>query len=184
MTLFEKLGGEAAVDLAVDRFYERVLQDDRINHFFASVDMVKQREHQKAFFTYAFGGTDRPAGEVGSMVFLDSLYTDGYGVNFIARLHLDGFANSTTTALDNHKVSVSPNPTSTKVNLELSLDKTASEVQVNILDFTGRLVSSRTLDNVQKGRYSFDVSKFPNGTYFMSINTPEGFRSKKFQVVR
>ena len=59
MTLFEKLGGEAAVDLAVDRFYERVLQDDRINHFFASVDMVKQREHQKAFFTYAFGGTDK-----------------------------------------------------------------------------------------------------------------------------
>ena len=59
MTLFDKLGGEAAVDLAVERFYDRVLKDDRINHFFASVDMVKQREHQKAFFTYAFGGTDQ-----------------------------------------------------------------------------------------------------------------------------
>lgn len=58
-TLFDKLGGAAAVDLAVDKFYERVLQDDRIKHFFADVDMVKQRAHQKAFLTYAFGGTDK-----------------------------------------------------------------------------------------------------------------------------
>ena len=34
-TLFEKLGGAAAVDLAVDKFYQRVLQDERIKHFFA-----------------------------------------------------------------------------------------------------------------------------------------------------
>lgn len=58
-TLFEKLGGAAAVDLAVDKFYVRVLQDKRINHFFADTDMVKQRAHQKAFLTYAFGGTDK-----------------------------------------------------------------------------------------------------------------------------
>jgi hemoglobin len=58
-TLFEKLGGADAVNLAVDKFYERVLQDDRIKHFFADVDMVKQRGHQKAFLTYAFGGTDK-----------------------------------------------------------------------------------------------------------------------------
>lgn len=56
-TLFEKLGGAAAVDLAVDKFYERVLQDDRIKHFFAGIDMAKQRSHQKAFLTYAFGGS-------------------------------------------------------------------------------------------------------------------------------
>lgn len=58
-TLFEKLGGADAVDLAVDKFYERVLQDDRIKHFFADLDMVKQRKHQKDFLTYAFGGTDK-----------------------------------------------------------------------------------------------------------------------------
>ncbi|TYQ31054.1 group I truncated hemoglobin [Pseudanabaena sp. UWO310] len=63
-TLFEKLGGAAAVDLAVDRFYERVLQDDRIKHFFANTDMKKQRSHQKAFLTYAFGGTDKYDGQL------------------------------------------------------------------------------------------------------------------------
>jgi hemoglobin len=58
-TLFDKLGGKAAVDLAVDKFYEKVLSDERIKHFFEGIDMVKQRAHQKAFLTYAFGGTSK-----------------------------------------------------------------------------------------------------------------------------
>jgi hemoglobin len=61
-TLFDQLGGAAAIDLAVDKFYDRVLQDDRINHFFANVDMAKQRAHQKAFLTYAFGGGEQFSG--------------------------------------------------------------------------------------------------------------------------
>ena len=30
-SLFEKLGGKDAVEAAVDKFYDRVLQDERIN---------------------------------------------------------------------------------------------------------------------------------------------------------
>ncbi|CAD5935664.1 Group 1 truncated hemoglobin GlbN [Planktothrix tepida] len=56
-TLYEKLGGAETVKLAVDNFYDRVLQDNRIKHFFNGMDMVKQKSHQRAFLTYAFGGT-------------------------------------------------------------------------------------------------------------------------------
>ncbi|MCU0347289.1 MAG: T9SS type A sorting domain-containing protein [Saprospiraceae bacterium] len=132
---------------------------------------------------FAFGGDTRPAGELGSMIFDDSLRTDGFGVNYFMRLHLEGFATSTNNPLEDHKVTLSPNPASKNVNLELALDQVATEVDVRIYDFTGRLVSTRVLDNVQKGRFAFDVSKMNNGTYFMAINTPEGFRSKKFQVM-
>lgn len=55
-TLYEKLGGAAAVDAAVDKFYRRVLADDRIAHFFEGVDMDKQATKQKSFLTMAFGG--------------------------------------------------------------------------------------------------------------------------------
>lgn len=61
-TLYEKLGGEAAINLAVDKFYEKVLADERVQHFFAQTDMQKQKEHQKAFMTYAFGGTAQWSG--------------------------------------------------------------------------------------------------------------------------
>lgn len=54
--LFEQIGGTAAVDAAVDKFYRRVLSDDRINAFFDGVDMERQAAKQKAFLTMAFGG--------------------------------------------------------------------------------------------------------------------------------
>jgi len=134
---------------------------------------------------FAFGGDAPQAGEIGSMIYWrDSLRADGGGfdVNYFLRLHLEGFENSTQEPLDDNKVTLTPTPASKNVNLELRLDNVAEEVDVRIYDFTGRMVSNRTLENVQEGRYSFDVSRYANGTYFMAINTPEGFRSKKFQV--
>jgi len=62
-TLFTRLGGEAAVDAAVDIFYRKVLADDRINQFFDGVDMDKQAAKQKAFLTMAFGGPNNYTGE-------------------------------------------------------------------------------------------------------------------------
>lgn len=57
-TIYEKLGGKEAVNVTVDIFYEKVLNDDRVKDFFVNTDMVKQKAHQKAFMTYAFGGSD------------------------------------------------------------------------------------------------------------------------------
>lgn len=62
-TLFKQLGGEAAVDAAVDIFYRKVLADKRINKFFEGVDMEKQARKQKAFMTMAFGGPNNYTGE-------------------------------------------------------------------------------------------------------------------------
>ncbi len=61
--LFERLGGEEAVNAAVDLFYRKVLMDDRINQFFEGVDMDKQAAKQKAFLTLAFGGPNNYTGE-------------------------------------------------------------------------------------------------------------------------
>lgn len=55
-SLYERLGGEPAVDAAVDIFYRKVLLDERIAHHFEDVEMDLQREKQKAFLTFAFGG--------------------------------------------------------------------------------------------------------------------------------
>ncbi len=62
-SLYNRLGGEAAVDAAVDIFYRKVLADDRINEFFDGVDMDRQAAKQKAFLTMAFGGPNNYTGE-------------------------------------------------------------------------------------------------------------------------
>ncbi|MDD2739803.1 MAG: group 1 truncated hemoglobin [Methylomonas lenta] len=61
-SLYEQLGGEAAVDAAVDIFYRKVLSDYRINRFFDKSDMEKQAAKQKAFLTMAFGGPNNYTG--------------------------------------------------------------------------------------------------------------------------
>lgn len=62
-SLYERIGGEAAVDAAVDVFYRKVLADDRISHFFDDIDMDRQRVKQKAFLTFAFGGPANYSGK-------------------------------------------------------------------------------------------------------------------------
>jgi len=63
MSLYEKLGGEAAVNAAVDIFYRKVLADDRISHYFESIDMDGQAKKQKAFLTMVFGGPNNYTGK-------------------------------------------------------------------------------------------------------------------------
>lgn len=62
-SLYERIGGEAAVNAAVELFYRKVLEDYRINRFFSSTDMEKQIAKQKAFFTLAFGGPNNYTGQ-------------------------------------------------------------------------------------------------------------------------
>jgi hemoglobin len=61
-SLYEQLGGESAVNAAVDVFYRKVLKDERIKRFFEGVDMDRQAAKQKAFLTMVFGGPNRYTG--------------------------------------------------------------------------------------------------------------------------
>lgn len=55
-SIYARLGGEAAIDAAVDLFYEKMLADERIAFFFEDVNMKVQIRKQKEFLSAAFGG--------------------------------------------------------------------------------------------------------------------------------
>ena len=55
-SLYERLGGKDVVERAVDRFYDLVLRDNRIKHFFDHVDTKRLRDKQRDFLSYACGG--------------------------------------------------------------------------------------------------------------------------------
>ena len=55
-SLYQKLGGKAAMDAAVEAFYVKVLADNRVKHFFDDINMARQRRKQKEFLSAAFGG--------------------------------------------------------------------------------------------------------------------------------
>ena len=58
MTIFDEIGGAAAVAAAVDTFYVRVLADDTLSHHFEGVDLGRLKGHQRSFIAAAIGGPD------------------------------------------------------------------------------------------------------------------------------
>jgi hemoglobin len=62
-SLFEQIGGQDAVNVAVDIFYRKMLTDDRVNYFFDDVDMEQQILKQKGFLTMVFGGPNHYTGK-------------------------------------------------------------------------------------------------------------------------
>ena len=56
MSLYSELGGEPAVDAAVEIFYQKVLSDPEVSYFFDGLVMTRQKAMLKHFLTFAFGG--------------------------------------------------------------------------------------------------------------------------------
>ena len=58
-SIYERLGGEPAIDAAVELFYGKVLADPLLSPFFDGTDMVRQKRKQKLFLAFALGGPNR-----------------------------------------------------------------------------------------------------------------------------
>ena len=55
-SLFERIGGQAAIEAAVEQFYDRVLADSLLKPFFKNTKMDWLKKQQTDFFTQALGG--------------------------------------------------------------------------------------------------------------------------------
>lgn len=55
-TLYERIGGSKAIEAAIEAFYERVLDDERVSHYFDGIDIERLKRRQKTFFEYGTGG--------------------------------------------------------------------------------------------------------------------------------
>ena len=60
--LYDRIGGDQAIDIAVDLFHRKLLEDDFVGCFFDDVDTAAQRLKQKSFLAMAFGGPHQYSG--------------------------------------------------------------------------------------------------------------------------
>lgn len=80
-----------------------------------------------------------------------------------------------TDELGKMGINIFPNPASDVLNIE-SNDK---ELDVQLIDFTGKIIQVQTLRGVQK---QVDLSKIPSGTYF--LNVQKDGRKATFKVLK
>ena len=63
MTLYERLGGEPAIQAVVDGMYSKIFTDTELTDFFRKTDKDHQKSQQKAFLTMATGGPNEYVGK-------------------------------------------------------------------------------------------------------------------------
>jgi hemoglobin len=56
MSLYQRLGQEVGIRTAVDDFYDRVVSDPQLAHFFEGIDLPRLRRHQTALLSQVTGG--------------------------------------------------------------------------------------------------------------------------------
>lgn len=62
MSLYDQLGQEPGISKAVDEFYERVLADPSLQHYFVDADVDKVRQHQVQLLASVSGGPQQYTG--------------------------------------------------------------------------------------------------------------------------
>jgi hemoglobin len=58
VTVYDTIGGQAAVDAVVDELYRRILDDPDLATYFDGIDVDQIKRHQRAFIAAALGGPD------------------------------------------------------------------------------------------------------------------------------
>ncbi|MBL7828503.1 MAG: T9SS type A sorting domain-containing protein, partial [Saprospiraceae bacterium] len=98
-------------------------------------------------------------------------------------------ANATTGFNDRRNLhfdhlKLSPNPSAGPVNLEITLEKSAT-VQVQVLNAAGQIVAAYPPETYFAGKHvlNLDVSKQPQGVYFVELNV-NGDRLTRKLIIR
>jgi hemoglobin len=94
-SLYDILGGQAAVAAVVAEFYRRVLHDPRINHYFLRVDIEKLQQHQAALVAHLLG-SPHP--------YLGRDMAEAHGELHLSRSDFDAVAGHMVAALERQAV--------------------------------------------------------------------------------
>ena len=113
MPLYKRIGGEAAIRAAVDRFYERVLADPSLSHFFNGVGMSRLKAHQFAFLSQALGGPKQYSGssmnEAHARLAIEQHHFDSVAVHLVETLReLGGPGGHSWRSCDRYYAALQP----------------------------------------------------------------------------
>jgi hypothetical protein len=109
------------------------------------------------------------------------------GAIVVQRLQLEGFVAGVKTtepkSLADSKISITPNPATDYINLELKLDAVNPSVAVSLIDSKGQLVNGTQVErNFQNGVMRLEVANVPSGVYNLWIRSAEGSTMKQVVI--
>ncbi len=130
---------------------------------------------------YLASGNPRHANGNETPLILDDFYSGWTSSpGYVLRTYLNSLNTSVQDETVSNAVSISPNPATSFLNVDLNLENASKSVTAQIIDVTGRTVSYTSYENLSTATMSIDVADFAAGTYFIQVTTDAGFTVKKF----
>ena len=62
-SLFERVGGQNTIDSLIDKFFDKVLIDERVKVFFEGIDTERLRNKEKSYWAFTLGGESQYTGK-------------------------------------------------------------------------------------------------------------------------
>gem|GEM_PF-766712 len=75
-----------------------------------------------------------------------------------------------------------PNPASDQLTMDFNFDKTIEDLQINLVDLTGKIIHTEIRENYAAGNLQLDVSAYPSGVYFLNVQADEQMTTRKVVV--
>ena len=152
----------------------KLLQQTRKLNTDTSIYYTKLGEEMKIIFPGIYNEGIIYAATHGLGMFMDKTY-------FVPSVSVPSYRKP---AVDN-ALKVYPNPTNDKVTIDFTLSKD-EQVQLNIIDITGKVVSSTNIGNRDSGLHSeiINCSNLPSGMYFVNLKTNTQNKTAKIIVTK
>jgi len=156
-----------------------IVADDEINYLnswfvndsLANIDPANYAPQWGAFFSNETG--------------FDATLESDFG--FSPRIHMliaPEIIDNVTDLDKANILEVYPNPATDNLTLDVDLVNSFDNVEVKIVDATGKTMLVSNYQNLWKENLTFDVSNYPSGNYFIHVTTNEGNRALRFAVVK
>lgn len=114
------------------------------------------------------------------------LFTGGFGENRYApvlRVHLrDETTGVSAREKEIGELVISPNPANVQASVKFKLFETAKELNIQLMDASGRLVFSQKMEEVKEQSILLETADLSEGTYFLELSSEKGRSTKSFLV--
>jgi hypothetical protein len=81
-------------------------------------------------------------------------------------------------------MSILPNPVSDVLRVDFGFAVTYEQVNLRVTDITGRMIFSENIAGMEQTSWTRNVSHLANGTYMITVTTPNGVTTERFMVQR
>ena len=119
-------------------------------------------------------------GEVSERVFT---WTNAQNLAAYMPLTIETVTSSNEEINDAVVSGIFPNPASDFINVELNLEEASEEVQISLVDVTGKVAAVQNFNNVKSETVKMDIDGLSAGSYVVKIRTDAGVTSRKVLIL-